>query len=445
MKIDSEQNNPKKDLNNPTDIPPKLPSINIQENQLKQIQNPQLKLNPEIKLDKEKSISNLKLKITEHEEIDSKELPITSDEHIPDIESLLFPNDFSSELSKKTEPKIIEGKSVITINEILGEEIEQPLNLSMIDDTSVTLPLSKVSQKTFKNINSYAANTFKGIVRDYNEDRVSIILNLNKPKFLEYNGPWPKMAFFGVFDGHAGNKCAEFLRDNLINYIVKNNFFPKDIPNAIKAGFKKIDEDYLSKHAFINNKLEDNSGSCALILLLVNNLIYIANVGDSRCVGSFKNGKVRKDITLDHKPNYNYEKERIIKNGGRIYQTQTPIEDDDNFKDKILVGPYRVFPGKLSVSRTIGEKKKKIEALGGNNSVLIPVPDIFTFDLEKDDIDFFILGCDGIYDQLSSKEILECAWMVIDNNLKMFKKKLEKKEEKNKFKGNYGNEINMNR
>ena len=444
MKIDSEQNNPKKDLNNPTDIPPKLPSINIQENQLKQIQNPQLKLNPELELDKEKSISNLKLKITEHEEIDSKELPITSDEHIPDIESLLFPNDFSSELSKKTEPKIIEGKSVITINEILGEEIEQPLNLSMIDDTSVTLPLSKVSQKTFKNINSYAANTFKGIVRDYNEDRVSIILNLNKPKFLEYNGPWPKMAYFGVFDGHAGNKCAEFLRDNLINYIVKNNFFPKDIPNAIKAGFKKIDEDYLSKHAFINNKLEDNSGSCALILLLVNNLIYIANVGDSRCVGSFKNGKVRKDITLDHKPNYNYEKERIIKNGGRIYQTQTPIEDDDNFKDKILVGPYRVFPGKLSVSRTIGDAEGKIEALGGNNNVLIPVPDIFTFDLEKDDIDFFILGCDGIYDQLSSKEILECAWMVIDNNLKMFKKKLEKKEEKNKFKGNYGNEINMN-
>ena len=73
MKIDSEQNIPKKDPNNPTDIPPKLPSINIQENQLKQIQNPQLKLNPELKLDKEKSISNLKLKITEHEEIDSKD------------------------------------------------------------------------------------------------------------------------------------------------------------------------------------------------------------------------------------------------------------------------------------------------------------------------------------------------------------------------------------
>ena len=448
MKIDSDQNIPKKDQNIQTDISPKLPSINIQENQLKQIQNPQLKKDPELKLEKEKSISSIKLKITEHEEIQSKEnlpeLPITSEEPLPENEALLFPNDFSSEESKKSEPKIIEGKTVITINEILGEEIEQPLNLSMIDDNSIALPVSKVSQKTFRHIHSYAANTFKGIVRDYNEDRVSIILNMNKPKFLEYNGPWPKIAYFGVFDGHAGNKCAEFLRDNLLNYIIKNNYFPKDIPNAIKYGFKKIDEDYLIKHAFINNKLEDNSGSCALILLLVNNLIYIANVGDSRCVGSFKNGKIRKDITLDHKPNYPYEKERIIKKGGRIYQTQTPIEDDENFKDKILVGPYRVFPGKLSVSRTIGDAEGKIEVLGGNPNVLIPEPDIFTFDLEKDDIDFFILGCDGIYDQLSSKEILECAWMVINNNLNLFKKKLEGKEEKNSFKGNYGNEINMN-
>ena len=238
MKIDSDQNIPKKDQNIQTDISPKLPSINIQENQLKQIQNPQLKKDPELKLEKEKSISSIKLKITEHEEIQSKEnlpeLPITSEEHLPENEALLFPNDFSSEESKKSEPKIIEGKTVITINEILGEEIEQPLNLSMIDDNSIALPVSKVSQKTFRHIHSYAANTFKGIVRDYNEDRVSIILNMNKPKFLEYNGPWPKIAYFGVFDGHAGNKCAEFLRDNLLNYIIKNNYFPKDIPNAIK-------------------------------------------------------------------------------------------------------------------------------------------------------------------------------------------------------------------
>ena len=448
MKLDTEENPTKNDQNFQLDLHSKLPSIHLQENQSKPVQISPSKKDSELKLNKEKSLSSVKLKITEHQEINSKDnlqdLPKSSDEQTPDQDILLFPNDFYSEESKKNSPKIIEGKEVININEIIGDETEQSLRLEMIDDNSITLPISKVSLKTFGSIISYAANTFKGIVRDYNEDRVSIVINLTKPKYIKYNGPWPKIAYFGIFDGHAGNKCAEFLKNNLLNYIINNNHFPNNVTSAIKHGFKKIDEDYLKNHAFINSKLEDNSGSCGLILLLVNHTIYIANVGDSRCVASFKNGVIRKDITLDHKPNTPYEKERILKSGGKIYQTQTPIDDDESFKDKILVGPHRVFPGKLSVSRTVGDAEGKIEELGGNPHVLIPVPDIYTFDLDKDDIDFFILGCDGIYDQLTSKEILECAWMVINNNLDLYKKQLEGKHENNIFKGNYGNEINMN-
>ena len=447
MKSDSDENHFKKEPNLQIDLPSKLPSISIQENQSKPIHNSPSKKEQELILNKEKSLSSIKLKITEHQEIRSKEnlpeLPPSSEEQKSEQENLLFPNDFYSEESKKSSPKIIDGKEVININEIIGEETEQILSLDMIDDNSISLPVSKISSKAFGLITSYAANTFKGIVRDYNEDRVSIVINLTKPKFINYNGPWPKIAYFGVFDGHAGSKCVEYLRNNLLNYIMNNSHFPNNIPSAIKHGFKKIDEDYLIKHAFVSNKLEDNSGSCGLILLLVNNIIYIANVGDSRCVGSFKNGKLLKDITFDHKPNAPYERERILKNGGKIYQTQTPIDDDESFKDKILVGPYRVFPGKLSVSRTIGDAEGKIENLGGNPNVLIPEPDIYTFDLEKDDVDFFVLGCDGIYDQLTSKEILNCAWMVLNNNLDLYKKKLEGKKEKSGFKGNYGDEINM--
>ena len=350
-------------------------------------------------------------------------------------------NDFNSEESERNSPKIIDGKLAIDINEILGEELKQPLLLEMIDDTSILLTPGKISAKSFGVITSYAANTNQGIVRDYNEDRVSVIINMNKPKYYTSSSPWPRISYFGVFDGHAGNRCAEFMRDNLLNYICNNNYFPHDIPNAIKYGFKKIDEDYLYNYAFIDHTLIDNSGSCGLILLIIDHLIYIANVGDSRCLGSFKNGKIQKDITLDHKPNTPYEKERILKNGGKIYQTQTPIEDDENFKDKILVGPYRVFPGKLSVSRTVGDAEGKITELGGNPNVIVPAPDIFCFDLQKDDIDFFILGCDGIYDQLYSKDIFKCAWMVINNNLELCK---NNNFNENCFVGNYGEIINMN-
>ncbi len=74
---------------------------------------------------------------------------------------------------------------------------------------------TKISTKVNGVVAGYAANTYCGLVRNYNEDRVSIILNIIQPK--NYNGilPWPVCSFFGVYDGHGGTACADFLRDNL--------------------------------------------------------------------------------------------------------------------------------------------------------------------------------------------------------------------------------------
>ena len=47
----------------------------------------------------------------------------------------------------------------------------------------------------------YAANTNQGIIRDYNEDRVSIVLNIMQPPTKKDVENWPKCSFFGVFDG----------------------------------------------------------------------------------------------------------------------------------------------------------------------------------------------------------------------------------------------------
>ena len=66
-------------------------------------------------------------------------------------------------------------------------------------------------------VKAYSANTFEGLVRNYNEDRVSIILNISKP---ENETNWPKCSYFGVFDGHGGSLCSDFLRDNLHKFII---------------------------------------------------------------------------------------------------------------------------------------------------------------------------------------------------------------------------------
>ena len=131
-----------------------------------------------------------------------------------------------------------------------------------------------------------------------------------------------------------------------------------------------------------------------------------------------KKGKNFVVVTEDHKPNNKKEKERIIKNGGHVYRGKKVLYGVkyENLNCKILLGPFRVLPGRLSVSRTIGDIEAKNPKFGGNPNVIICEPDIFVFDLIKNDIDFFIMGCDGIFDRISNEEIINCAWTILNNN-----------------------------
>ena len=381
-------------------------------------------INENLELKKEDSKQNLKTTILNNIKIDNNNKENLIEEQKSNIPNKNFLNDYYKNEDLKTkDKKLKDGKEILDLSELLGNKEEEiPITLDILDESFENFPNSKVSSRNFGIIKAYGVNTSQGIVRDYNEDRVSIVINMVKPPNCNISDlDWPKISYFAIFDGHAGNKCADYLKDNLIKQISNNIFFPKDMKSAIKLGFLSAEKDFLENYAVKNNKVIDKSGSCALILLTVNNTAYIANVGDSRCVISCKKGKILKDATRDHKPNYPYEKERIIKNKGNIYQSETPIDlelNDEEYKfflDKVILGPYRVSPGRLSVSRTIGDAEAKIPQFGGNPNVIICEPDIYTFDLNKDDLDFFILGCDGIYDQLSSKEVLDCAWKVFND------------------------------
>lgn len=75
-----------------------------------------------------------------------------------------------------------------------------------LDPNHVILPNFEEARHSTKNngmIQAYAANTNQGVFRNYNEDRVSIILNITMPSFknLEH---WPTCSFFAVYDGHGG-------------------------------------------------------------------------------------------------------------------------------------------------------------------------------------------------------------------------------------------------
>jgi protein phosphatase 2C family protein 2/3 len=80
--------------------------------------------------------------------------------------------------------------------------------------------------------------------------------------------------------------------------------------------------------------------------------------------------------------------------------------------DNPLIGPYRVFPGRLSVCRTYGDLEAKEPQLGGNPNVVISQPDIL---FEKDGckkLDYALTCSDGIFDKLSTQQVHDLIWTV---------------------------------
>ena len=262
-------------------------------------------------------------------------------------------------------------------------------------EKSIASTPSEINEKDI--IKGYAYNSSNGNVRDYNEDAITatkVIINNDENDYFY---------FFGVYDGHGGKGCSFYLKDNLHKNVQEFSEF------GIKLGIEKTEENF-KKEEGLNEKgeIKDGSGSCGIIAMIKNRKCIIANVGDSRLV-IYKNGKVS-FTTEDHKPGLESEKKRIEAAGGTIYQTPSLFPLYQNGKEVEI--PWRVLPGRLSVSRTFGDIEAKEEKFGGKKGVVIALPDITEIEL-NDEYNFIIIGCDGIFDVLSNEELLECIHIVL--------------------------------
>lgn len=54
----------------------------------------------------------------------------------------------------------------------------------------------------------------------------------------------------------------------------------------------------------------------------------------------------------------------------------TNVDSNNPNKKEVVVGPLRVLPGRLSVSRTFGDAEAKLLKTGGNPKVVIAEPEI---------------------------------------------------------------------
>jgi len=196
---------------------------------------------------------------------------------------------------------------------------------------------------------------------------------------------------------------------------VRDDNFPKNPKTAIENGLAEAEKVFL-EWAHQQSRPEDDfverSGTCAIIVLIVGEICYVANVGDSRAIMSVDGGDKIKMLSLDHKPEDEIETKRVEANGGQIYQNKSYVPDpspDNASGVQTIIGPHRVFPGRLSVSRTIGDIEAKDVRYGGNPRCVIPEPDIKCFKIQKNH-DFIILGCDGVFEKRDNFDVMKQAW-----------------------------------
>ena len=322
---------------------------------------------------------------------------------------------FANKIIQNASPLINFKSKTVESNKELIDLNGEHLSIDILKKEYPRYENGDCSQKPFGIIKSFAYNTYHGLIKEENEDKISICVNLKKPNNIKTRN-WPKISYFSIFDGHGGDKCSIFLMDNLLNYIIEDKNFPIDIKSSLISSIEKAENDFNKQFENLNNDnikdyndKTDFSGSCALICLIVDNKIYLCNVGDSRAIMSMENGSKIRPLTIDHKPNNPKEYDRIVKNGGKVYidNEESFRDNNDNLKfinnekefdnyvnDDVI---YRIFPSDLAVSRTIGDPKAKLKNLGGFNNQIIFNPEVFTFD-NSSSCDFIILGCDGIYE-----------------------------------------------
>ena len=234
----------------------------------------------------------------------------------------------------------------------------------------------------------------------------------------------PNVKYFAVYDGHGvkGREAADGLKKEIHKKLVSDK---KKIPklkelSKVESYFKDLFKSIQKKLSGTNDY--ELSGTCAICVLIVDNKMFAINVGDSRCVlGQRKGGEERKggekiclEMSIDQKPMRDDEKKRIQEKGGEVSEK--------------IPGAPRVFRKKHEVGVSCE-------------------PEVFEKELDSD-AHFIVIGSDGIWDSMSSCEVVGFVFQKMETEGKEICSKLLAEECRNRwevlnlFKQKYIMEIN---
>ncbi|KAL7690448.1 putative protein kinase domain, PPM-type phosphatase domain, protein kinase-like domain superfamily [Plasmopara halstedii] len=252
---------------------------------------------------------------------------------------------------------------------------------------------------------SYGVSSLKGR-RNTQEDRWVVIPSI-ATVFACRDGEisqWAKeAAYVGLYDGHGGEECANILHEQLHTWIFKAQDVPLLSVKDLQDCFESLD---VSVCDYLVHK-DDLSGSTATALVLrpaANGNIHltIAHVGDCRLVLGKCDGSVV-ELTLDHRLTVDVERERILKLGGHVVNNRV----NGVMAITRAFGDLE-FKGLLDATRGASRSRHSFGDAGIEKvpSLLTAKPDVINLDLNRQEDEFLLLACDGLWDVMTSEEAI---------------------------------------
>lgn len=122
-------------------------------------------------------------------------------------------------------------------------------------------------------------------------------------------GATHRAGFFAVYDGHSGHEAAEYLESHLQSYVLAAgpDALAADPLRVLSDAVQQAEAEILASHEA--GRGSDTAGSTLCAILLVDDKLHVAHVGDSRAV--LGRGAEPIQLTRDHKPGCQIEAARI--------------------------------------------------------------------------------------------------------------------------------------
>ncbi|KDO25413.1 hypothetical protein SPRG_09356 [Saprolegnia parasitica CBS 223.65] len=186
---------------------------------------------------------------------------------------------------------------------------------------------------------------------------------------------------YGVYDGHAGRRCSATVARALPLYLLAaTDTFHSNLSACLKSSCLALDKSFLDLAAGRGFK----DGSTAITVLIRNDEVYVANIGDCRAIvisldPASSVPKV-KPLSVDQKPHSPAEKARIEEAGGIVLNIR---------------GINRVN-GLLAVARAFGDIALK--------RYIVAEPEVTVHQLQEHDA-FIVLATDGLWDVFSNEAV----------------------------------------